>query len=226
MSESSCCSRRACGLACGYRYSYSSSSLDMMVLQVFSAQLFTGRKNSETGHGPRVKIMICSSPSRQSTRRCHRCCMCILPTLRRKALLAFAATWRWHGLATRVVPVLSCSLVWCKPSARCATCMCGVDLCCLLAHAKLSLARGTCGLSWPTLLFDSKPKNPNPIQYFWEDLGPFGPFWVPFFGKLLFLGIGGIELGQTQSEFEQRKHTNIAMARIPTVVILSLVRTT
>ena len=33
--------------------------------------------------------MYCSS--RQSTRRCHRCCICTLPTLRRMTLPAFAA---------------------------------------------------------------------------------------------------------------------------------------
>ena len=49
MSESCCCSRRACGLAGGYRYSYSSSSLDMMVLPFFSVELLTGRSASISG---------------------------------------------------------------------------------------------------------------------------------------------------------------------------------
>ena len=48
MSESCCCSRRACGLTCGYsRCSYRSSSfLDMMVLPFFSVELLPGRSAS------------------------------------------------------------------------------------------------------------------------------------------------------------------------------------
>ena len=48
MSESCCCSRRACGLVCGYRYSYS-SSLHMIVLPFFSVELLTGRSASISG---------------------------------------------------------------------------------------------------------------------------------------------------------------------------------
>ena len=39
-----------------------------------------------------------------------------------------------------------------------------------------------------------------------EDLGPFGPFRVLFFFGSIFLGIEGIEIGQTQPKLEQRKH--------------------
>ena len=48
MSESCCCSRLTCGLACGYRYSYS-SSLDKIGLPSFSVELLTGRSASISG---------------------------------------------------------------------------------------------------------------------------------------------------------------------------------
>ena len=46
----------------------------------------------------------CSRP--QSTRRRHRCCICTLPSLRRMTLSAFAAAWRWHGLAASAMPLV------------------------------------------------------------------------------------------------------------------------
>ena len=44
---------------------------------------------------------------RQSTRRCHRCCIfCTLSGLRRMTLPAFAAASRWHGLDARAMPLV------------------------------------------------------------------------------------------------------------------------
>ena len=46
--------------------------------------------------------------SRQSTRRCHRCCICTLLTLHRMTLPAIAAASRWHDLATTAVVIAWC----------------------------------------------------------------------------------------------------------------------
>ena len=57
------------------------------------AQVFADRsrlqQKKNSIQSTRVSMMCCSS--RQSTRRCHRCCICTLPTLHRMSLPAFAA---------------------------------------------------------------------------------------------------------------------------------------
>ena len=70
--------------------------------QVFS---LTGRVCSRKKKAHRAPASACCS-SRQSTRRCHRFCICTLPTLRCMTLPAFAAASCWHGLATRAMPSL------------------------------------------------------------------------------------------------------------------------
>ena len=50
----------------------------------------TGRVCSKKKTAHRAPASACCS-SRQSTRLCHRCCICTLPTLRRMTLPAFAA---------------------------------------------------------------------------------------------------------------------------------------
>ena len=54
-------------------------------------------QQKKTAHRPPASA-CCGG--RQRTRRCNRCCICTLPTLRCMTLLTFAAASRWHGLAT------------------------------------------------------------------------------------------------------------------------------
>ena len=138
--------------------------------------------------------------------------MCTLPTLRHKALPAFAATSRWHGLATRAVPLLSCRLVWCKPSAK-RTCpfllllhavrrfllvSCSRDVFIRPGQSRVVLANSS------NVRFETQKTKPNKKKM--EDLGPFGPFWVPFLWKLIIFWDRGnrnrpnpIQIGTTQT---------------------------
>ena len=60
------------------------------------------KKRQHTEHPRQHAAAVCS----RRTRQCHRCCICTLRTLRRMTFPAFAAASRWHGLATRAMPLV------------------------------------------------------------------------------------------------------------------------
>ena len=82
--------------------------------RVFSLTARVCRKKKQVQRAP---ASTCCN-SRQSTRGCHRCCICTLPTLRRTTLPAIAAASRWHGLVTRAICHAS------LPPCRCCCALC------------------------------------------------------------------------------------------------------
>ena len=76
------------------------------------------------------------------------------------------------------------------PASAAAALLRDVDLCWFLAHAMFSIARGKCGLSWPTLLFGSIPKNQTQTKTCWKIWTHLGHFGSCFLEVDYFLGSG------------------------------------
>ena len=173
----------------------------------------------------RAAASACCS-SRQSTRRCHRCCVCTLPTLRRLWLHDFvgvrgslALTWPRH-MGRALVGCCS-SLVWRKPSAMRAGLLLAASVCCAYIYdvgdTGFLLVRcvhspgATRVLLANTIIvpFLTQETEPNPNKKPPRDLGTFVRFLEPNFFMLSFFGGSGQKItrrNQTVLEFEHRKH--------------------
>ena len=98
------CVRGACCAVCVAR----SHSPEPRARLLFSLSAAKDKSTQNT------RVACCSSL--QSARRCHRCCICTLPTLRRMTLPALAAASRRHGLATRACHSSEIFIMaWCVP---------------------------------------------------------------------------------------------------------------